>query len=223
MSDIHGCYEKYRQMLEKINFSENDTLYVLGDVVDRGPQPVKVLQDMRRRVNVRPILGNHDYTARTLLAQFEREFAEKDFGPILNLWRIWQSDGGWATQEDFERLPPEEQEALLEYMAKFSLCETIETGGRKFILTHAGLPKGSQPENLPNYSAYDFVSATVDYNKTYLDDIFLVTGHRPTFLIDMSYEGRIFRQNNHIVIDTGAVFGGALGCLCLDTDEEFYV
>jgi serine/threonine protein phosphatase 1 len=108
-------------------------------------------------------------------------------------------------------------------MAKFSLYETVVAGGKKFILTHAGLPEGSQPENLPNYSAYDFVSATVDYNKTYFDDIFLVTGHRPTFLIDMSYEGRIFRQNNQIVIDTGAVFGGALCCLCLDTDEEFYV
>ena len=37
MSDIHGCYEKYRQMLDLIRFCEEDTLYILGDVVDRGP------------------------------------------------------------------------------------------------------------------------------------------------------------------------------------------
>ena len=35
MSDIHGEYEKYCRMLEKIALSEEDTLYILGDVVDR--------------------------------------------------------------------------------------------------------------------------------------------------------------------------------------------
>lgn len=43
ISDIHGCYDQYRALLEKIHFSEVDELYVLGDVVDRGPKPVKVL------------------------------------------------------------------------------------------------------------------------------------------------------------------------------------
>lgn len=35
ISDIHGCYDKYIKMLEKIRFSSEDTLYVLGDVLDR--------------------------------------------------------------------------------------------------------------------------------------------------------------------------------------------
>lgn len=30
MSNLHGCYYKYIKMLEKINFSNNDTLYILG-------------------------------------------------------------------------------------------------------------------------------------------------------------------------------------------------
>ena len=34
MSDIHGCYKEYRKVLEMIHFSEEDTLYVLGDVVE---------------------------------------------------------------------------------------------------------------------------------------------------------------------------------------------
>ncbi|NCE64642.1 hypothetical protein D1159_08595 [Pseudoflavonifractor sp. 524-17] len=37
VSDIHGCYEKYRELLKAISFGKNDTLYVLGDVIDRGP------------------------------------------------------------------------------------------------------------------------------------------------------------------------------------------
>ena len=35
MSDLHGCYDKYVQMLEKIGFGDGDTLYILGDVIDR--------------------------------------------------------------------------------------------------------------------------------------------------------------------------------------------
>lgn len=45
ISDIHGCYDQYRALLKKIHFSDTDELYVLGDVVDRGPEPIKVLQD----------------------------------------------------------------------------------------------------------------------------------------------------------------------------------
>lgn len=40
-SDIHGEYKKYIQMLNKINFSDSDILYVLGDVIDRGSEPKK--------------------------------------------------------------------------------------------------------------------------------------------------------------------------------------
>ena len=34
---------------------------------------------------------------------------------------------------------------------------------------------------------------------------------------------RIYKKNNHIAIDCGAVYGNRLGCICLDTMEEFYV
>ena len=40
--------------------------------------------------------------------------------------------------------------------------------------------------------------------------------------IDPACAGKIIRKNNHIAIDCGAVFGGALGCICLETLEEFY-
>ena len=43
MSDLHGCYDKYIKMPEKINFGDDDTLYILGDIVDRGPDGIKIL------------------------------------------------------------------------------------------------------------------------------------------------------------------------------------
>ena len=68
ISDIHGEYDKYISLLEKIGFCEGDNLYILGDVVDRGPMPVAVLRDMARRKNVYPIVGNHDLMAYVILS-----------------------------------------------------------------------------------------------------------------------------------------------------------
>ncbi|MBR2043339.1 MAG: metallophosphoesterase [Clostridia bacterium] len=44
MSDLHGCYYKYIKMIEKINFSNNYALYILGDIVDRGPDGIEPLK-----------------------------------------------------------------------------------------------------------------------------------------------------------------------------------
>ncbi|MCI8537946.1 MAG: hypothetical protein HFF18_04690 [Oscillospiraceae bacterium] len=48
MSDIHGCYEKYRTMLGTIAFAAGDTLCVLGDVLDRGRTGSKSCWTWRR-------------------------------------------------------------------------------------------------------------------------------------------------------------------------------
>ncbi len=61
IADIHGCYEEYIELLSKIHLSEDDWLYILGDTLDRGPEPVKVLLDIMKRQNVTYIMGNHDY------------------------------------------------------------------------------------------------------------------------------------------------------------------
>ena len=57
MSDLHGCYDLYIKMLDKINFSDEDTLYILGDVTDRGEDGIKILQDMMKRKNGGVIIG----------------------------------------------------------------------------------------------------------------------------------------------------------------------
>ena len=81
ISDIHGCYDKYIAMLKKIDFKDSDLLYVVGDVVDRGEQPIRVLKDMCLRPNVFPIMGNHDYIALTIAILSEKVArCQKDFG-----------------------------------------------------------------------------------------------------------------------------------------------
>ena len=59
-ADIHGEFERFRRLLELICFSEEDTLYVLGDVIDRGPDGVKALEFIRERENIILLMGNHE-------------------------------------------------------------------------------------------------------------------------------------------------------------------
>ena len=56
ISDIHGCKKQYLELLEKIKFSDKDHLYILGDTLDRGPEPMKVLLDIMHRQNVTYII-----------------------------------------------------------------------------------------------------------------------------------------------------------------------
>ena len=63
IGDIHGEYEKYLDMLGIIDFSDEDTLFVIGDVIDRGHGGISILKDMMMRPNVIPIIGNHEYMA----------------------------------------------------------------------------------------------------------------------------------------------------------------
>ena len=56
ISDIHGCYDEFMELLKLIHFSDRDELFVLGDVIDRGPKPVEVLQFMSMQPNVSPLV-----------------------------------------------------------------------------------------------------------------------------------------------------------------------
>ena len=237
ISDIHGCYDKYRKMLKELNFTDRDVLYVLGDVLDRGAQPVEVLRDMSMRANVIPIMGNHEFVAHNilknlLLNDITEENIKEFFGTEEAMMRFaqdleaWGNDGGTTTIKGFGKLNNDERSFLIEYLEEFSLFEAVKVNGKNFLLTHAGIPEGAKLKTLRNYMAYDFLVAKTDYSKRYFDNVYLVTGHIPTFILSPKHRGKIYCNNNHIAIDTGAVFtheSGVLGCICLDTFDEFYV
>ena len=60
ISDIHGEFDRYQTMLEEIHLTDNDTLYVIGDVIDRAPGGVDVLEDIMARKNVVMLMGDHE-------------------------------------------------------------------------------------------------------------------------------------------------------------------
>ena len=234
ISDIHGCYDKYEKMLEKIGFSDDDTLYVLGDVLDFGPQPLAVLHDMSLRANVIPILGNHEYAAHEIISQFSmveltedgiKAKPDSDINLETYILEVqdWVDIGGGPTIKEFRQLSDEEREGYLDYLEEFSLYEKVKVNGKVFLLTHSGLPKGATIKNLDTFDAYEFTAATVYYDRQQFQDIILVTGHYPILNMEEEKRSKIYRKDNHIALDTNAVFGKNLSCICLDTDEEFYV
>ncbi|MBR2459784.1 MAG: metallophosphoesterase [Clostridia bacterium] len=228
MADIHGQYDKYIKMLEKINFTDDDELYVIGDVVDRGEHPVKLLYDMSMRSNVFPILGNHDYLAAALLSKLSGVITEDNFGKMLDaettkLLTDWIMDGGVSTLTEFKALSPEDREGILDYLLEFEPYMELTVGGKDYVMVHAGINNFSPEKDMSEYDVDDLIYDTVDYTKPYFKDKTLVTGHVPTSEISPEYEGKIYIANGHIAIDCGAGYGLPLGCIRLDDMAEFYV
>lgn len=240
MSDIHGHYDHYRAMLDRIGFQDQDVMFILGDVIDRGPDGIKILQDMMVRTNVYPILGNHEYMALTALPWLFQEVTEEsvdridtnDFQGVLE----WMEIGGDKTIEAFSVLDKEEQSDILEYLKEFSPYELVQAGGKNFVLVHAGLTRFSSDRPLEDYDLSELLFFSPDFDRTYFKNAYLVTGHTLTrvlyameqglSLADLSpdqYQDLVFQKNNHIAIDCGLSYGGRLACLCLDNLEVFYV
>lgn len=222
MSDLHGCHEKYIAMLDKIRFSEKDTLYILGDAVDRGDGGIRILQDMMQRKNVIPLLGNHDDWAYKNLRKMKQPPKCGLSKGDLSLLQAWLLDGGEETLRAFLPLSEEEQDRIMTYLSGFGLYKQLEAGGNKFFLAHS-VPSKRKMQNLAARKPEDFTFSEPEYEKEYFSDTYIVTGHTPTSFIDPNSRGRIWHGNRHIAIDCGAVFGNPLACLCLDTLEEFYV
>ena len=44
ISDIHGCFNEFMDMLKNINFPEQDKLIIAGDYIDRGTQSYEMLK-----------------------------------------------------------------------------------------------------------------------------------------------------------------------------------
>ena len=228
MSDIHGQYEKYLAMLDKIAFSDDDVLYVLGDVLDRGPQPVELLSDMSMRANVIPLLGNHELMASVLLRRLCVEVTEDNAETqitrevMMSLYD-WQENGGDTTLSGFRCLDPEDRAALLDYLEDFLPYETVTVGENRFVLVHGGIPYETRRIPLSEQPLTTLTEHRPDYLMRYYDNAYLVTGHTPTLHIGNAHIGKIYCDHGHIAVDCGAGFGMPLGCIRLDDFQTFYV
>ena len=229
ISDIHGCYEEYKKLLEQIEFSAEDMLYVLGDTVDRGPEPMKVLLDMMMRPNVIPILGNHEYMALETLKQLNVEITEENAEKHLNYCMMrgymnWMENGGGTTASAFRKLDSDTKEAVLEYLEEFSAYEVVEAGDEIYVLVHAGIDGFKPGRPLEDYDFSDFVFYPPEYSQRYFKEgVTVVVGHTPVMSFYEDERCEVFEKNGILCIDGGCVFGGKLFALRLEDKKIFEV
>lgn len=225
ISDIHGCKEQYLQLLDKIQLSDQDHLYILGDVLDRGFDSIGVLQDIMKRKNVTFILGNREYLfwyfVKTLgfeLLNFQNEDEKRDF-------RLWIKDGGLSTLNGFLDLPVTMKKQIFEFISNAKAYEVLENDGKNYILVHAGIADFKEEKPLEKYRCLDFICERIDYSKRYYKDenTFIISGHTPTSFLRTDRKPEVFRMNGHIAIDCGCVYGGKIAAYCIETGETIYV
>lgn len=232
MSDLHGRADLYFKMLEKINFSAEDTLYILGDICDRGEDPISIYLDIMNRDNIFCIKGNHEKMLLEALPSYYR-FLEGSIPedvkhePFPCDGEMWYANGGDITKTSLFYYNRETIEEIYKFIASMPYYREVAVEGTTFVLIHAG-PEGYSPEKaLDSYTPEELVWYSPDFDATFWEGEkkILIVGHTPTPLITYSRPALIYKgAGNVIAIDCGAVFsGGRLGCLCLDDMTEFYV
>ena len=222
VSDIHGNYEKFKKLLDEIRFRDDDVMYVLGDVVDFGEDPIGLICDISMRYNVLPILGERDYDALGMLTELDRMLAGDAPDPdALSRMAEWMQNGGKTTIEGFKALDADMREGVLDYLSDMALYEETEVGGRKYLLVHAGIADFDPDASLDDYMPEDFIREPLDPNRKYYDNAIIIVGHTPTQ--ELGGNGKIFHTDSAIFIDCGAERGECLGCLRLEDGREFYV
>ena len=232
VSDLHGCYDKYQKLLETLNLGENDTLYVLGDVIDRGQKGFHMMLDIASRPNVVCLMGNHEAMAKdalpAILGSLEGNSYFLNHRDRENV-SLWFRNGGETSLQDFLRLDKAQRDTVWKQLLSLPLYREVEVGNRKFVLVHGGLEHFSPSRPLEEYEPDEILWCRPEPDTVYFPDRCVVLGHTPTHFL---YEtmghpasgGKIFRTESFIDIDCGCVYhDGQLGCLCLDTMEEIYI
>lgn len=228
ISDIHGQYDMFMELVDKIKLKETDTLYILGDILDRGPHPIKTIRKLMEMPNAICLVGNHEFMALECLEFLMKEITdmsleELDEKMIDNLV-TWQYSGSKSTIYEFSQLDSESKKDVIDFIKDFLIYEEVSVNDKDYLLVHAGLGNYSPEKDIEDYSLHELIWTRADYGVRYFEYTYVITGHTPTQTIkDNPHPGYIYRKNNHIAIDCGANYpGGRLAALCLDTGEEYY-
>lgn len=219
VSDIHGYFDLFLKLLDKINFSQDDELICCGDLIDKGPNSVKLIRFVKEQSNMHCILGNHEYSVlKDYYSMLQNSTV--DFDEILQRLQTYFPDGklDWDLIGWLETLP-----AFIERS--------------DFICVHAGIPLGADGKLIP----FDKTSVEqLVYDRRFKDadvipksDKTVFFGHTPSsYLINenkiITYRRKdsntnLIKDFYKVHLDIGVWLHGRLGCFCVETCQEFYV
>jgi len=202
VGDIHGMLMKLERLLDRIPFREDrDRLVFLGDYVDRGPDARgvvdRVLQLVSRGLDVVCLRGNHEVMMENYLKDEDVAFFLVNGGAsTVHSYSVGNVDGRCVV--------PDTHKSFLRGLKKY--YETDD-----YLFVHAGfrpgVPVADQADDDVYWIRDEFIASDFDFGKK------VIFGHTP-FL-------KPFVDRRKIGIDTGAVYGNKLTCVCLP-DEVFY-
>lgn len=244
-SDVHGHRAPLERVLERISPSEDDRFFCLGDMIDRGPDPVGVLRTVRSLPNVRVLMGNHEDLMISCLENPDDGLAAVN----------WGLNGGAATSTGLAELPADEAAELKNWVCGLPRWAHVRVGERLYLLVHAGvrlsvpLPatwdepgvgaffSKQDPEELA-WIREEFWGAPRGLSGEDGSGPVVVAGHTPTpYLSGMAFEmdrdpvgedgrARMVRVgHDRWDIDACAAAGAGLGqvlVLRLEDEQEFY-
>lgn len=222
LADIHGEADRFHGMLDKIQFSDTDILYILGDVVDRGPDGIKLLREIMNTPNMVMLLGNHEY------------MMEQYFSPNATEVEIrrWNRNGNAPTVEAYLQLSTEEQREIISFLQTRPSHLEVTVSGQRFYLVHAFpgenvhdevwfRPEIGAPNPMPGYQ--------VIIGHTKVLSLIKPEEKRAAFTAELENRGehlKIYHGPGFIDIDCGCGYDlpiKAMACLRLDDMAEYYV
>lgn len=191
IGDIHGCHQEFGELLERVELAKDDQLILIGDLVNRGPDSLKVIE-LARQNRALSLVGNHEHR----LLNYRRTNDKSYFKP--------------EDAEMHEKLRADDW-AYLEAMVLTHYVEELQT-----VFVHAGFlpndPWQKQPANVVtriqviDRDGRPRKRAECDDCPFWADlwngPPFVVYGHTP--------RPEIYKLKWSVGIDTGCVMGGHL-------------
>ena len=227
MADIHGETDRFEDIMNQIQLTEKDTLYILGDVIDRSPNGIKILLQIMRTPNIKMLLGNHEDMMMNALyhpIEIKNKWVNEEW-IRANLIEAWYENGGQATHNYLKRIRKDLRQKIFEYLETLPVNVEIKVNGQEFILTHAALIENYKVVNYRYKNEKEFAIWDRHAHKEYVPDgKIIVFGHTPTSRHQSDKPYKIWKYKDRIGIDCGCGYSqdGRLGCLRLDDMKEYY-
>lgn len=214
ISDIHGNLPFLKGVLKKANFSQEDVLVLVGDLLEKGQESLGVLRyimELRKTHTVYPLCGNCDHIDRVFLDGHPG--VDEDLWPVFQFW----GERSLVVQLGMELgMPLPQSEADLPLLRQ-AICEhfpeevaflrglphILEAGN--FIFVHGGVPREDRLEELLAYQCMkndDFVGQGLHFKK------WVVVGHWPVTLYNPKIptaKPLVSAEQHVISIDGGCV------------------
>lgn len=225
-SNLYGRMDKFEKLIKKINLKDSDILYILGNIVDFGENSIELVNELSAQYNVYTVLGEHDYKAYLLLSEFDRIIREGG-APSLNFSKEmieWCQNGGQSTLEAFKDADADEKEGFLDYLSDLPVFEEVTLkNGKEFVLTCRGIDNFDKNTDLYDYELDDFMNGYLDIEKTYFDNKTMVVGYVDYEHTPAGRAGKVNARNNNIALACDMSENDDVVCVCLETNEEYYV